>query len=425
MYDAQNPYNRSRLTDSRTTTYVSFKQTRTGVADWIDGPYPKSWKQGVYRSIQDQIHPNFKRRIAKGEPIFGNLLLVNTERSAANISATTPAYLYAGKTCTYSAFGDLCGYYENSSSILASLLSVSAADQDRAVGVALVNAYAKMNSASLMSGEILADLDQTVSMLRRPMKGAIDLVARMAKSKQRHLGKTAASAQRATANTWLEYRYGWKPLLMDADTIVGGATKMAASHKKRLVARASESQELNSTKSFSADGGGTTWLKASGSCTLRNSVQAHAGCLYEVVNRTTSEQLLAFFGLRPRDVPATLWEITPYSFVVDWFVNVGPWIQAITPVPGINVLGTWVTVKNMKTITATCSSFQLLADGAWRNASGSGESSTTTQTVKRACNLPMASTPVLTGKSLSTLRSVDGLALLANKVVDGLKKFNR
>lgn len=421
-YDAANPYDRVRISDYLTNTFVSFKQTRSGVADWLDGPYIK-WKQGVYRSIQDQKHPGFRKNMSLGVPVFGNLLLATSDRKADSITAFIPPYSYGGKTCTYTATGDLAGYYEKSSSILASLLSVPSADVSRMTDIALIDAYAKMNSASLMSGEILNDLDQTVEMLRRPMKGSIDLLNRMTKCRKLKLGKTTASATKATTNAWLEYRYGWKPLLMDADNIVRSATRIVASPKKRLVARASQVQSRNSSNSFSDNMGGTTWLKASGTVSQTESVSVHAGILYDVVNRTTSEELLAFFGLRPRDVPATLWEVVPYSFVVDWFVNVGPWLEAIVPVPGTHVLGTWVTVKSKKTITSSVHSFKLLADGSWRSANGSGGSSTATDSVKRLCDLPMPAMPVMTVKSLSSLRSADGISLLANQVIDGLQKF--
>lgn len=35
----------------------------------------------------------------------------------------------------------------------------------------------------------------------------------------------------------------------------------------------------------------------------------------------------------------TAWELTKYSFVIDWFVDIGQWLQAISPVVGYNQLG--------------------------------------------------------------------------------------
>lgn len=415
-YDPQNPYDRTRVTDLWQTTFVSFRQTRSGTPDWNDGPYAK-WKQGVYKSIQDQRHRNFSRRFAIGEPIFGNLYLLNSERRT-DYAVCKTSYVYGGKDCTYQATGDLAGYWENSGSHLAKLLAVSAEDVNRMTEVALINAYAKVNQYRVNSLEILATMDQTVSMLRRPFRGALELTRKMLTYRQKRLGKTANSVTKATADAWLEYRYGWKPLLIDADNICEMAAK-GLSKKERRVARATQNLSFNTTSNFT-QALGPTWLKASGSCTQNNSVQVSAGVFFDVVNQKTSDQVLASFGLRPRDIPSVGWELLPFSFVVDWFTNVGPFLQAVVPAPGIHILGNWVTVKNVMSKQTTVRDFTIIADGVWRPGTGTANSSVSTTSVKRLCDLPLPNAPGLTTESLSTLRSADGVSLLAQKVLTGL-----
>jgi hypothetical protein len=40
-----------------------------------------------------------------------------------------------------------------------------------------------------------------------------------------------------------------------------------------------------------------------------------------------------------------MWELTPFSFIIDWFLNVGTTIAAWTPNAGVTQLASWVTVK--------------------------------------------------------------------------------
>lgn len=53
-------------------------------------------------------------------------------------------------------------------------------------------------------------------------------------------------------------------------------------------------------------------------------------------------------GIRQRfgaDPLVTAWELTPYSFVLDWFINIGAWVSTITPSLTGRFLGTCVSVR--------------------------------------------------------------------------------
>jgi hypothetical protein len=38
-----------------------------------------------------------------------------------------------------------------------------------------------------------------------------------------------------------------------------------------------------------------------------------------------------------------MWELTPFSFIADWFFNIGQTISSWTPNPGVKELASWVT----------------------------------------------------------------------------------
>jgi hypothetical protein len=54
-------------------------------------------------------------------------------------------------------------------------------------------------------------------------------------------------------------------------------------------------------------------------------------------------------GLSLHNVPAAIYELVPYSFVLDWIWGVGPAIQALIPHPKYRSLASWLTVERQVT----------------------------------------------------------------------------
>lgn len=393
------------------------------VYDWTDTnkPPPNSGHEdrgnnsfvGTYKTCDDNNNLGAAKAIANGTVIFSDCLLTKWTRTM------TPGLITAVNKIgsnNYSGIqqGDMIGGAPGVPLKPSPLICTNGNEM-----VLLMKAYARMNESALMGGESLATLGQTIAMLRSPFKGASDLLSRMIKSRASKLGKTSVSVAKATANTWLEYRYGWKPLILDIDTIIKTAHKERANCERRLVARAGDKQTHTELVSWTA-GPGTG--NHTGSRKLVSTLSCNVGVMYDVISRNTREQLEAILGFRPRDLPATLWELTPYSFVVDWFVNVGDWIQAITPVPGISVRGHWVTQCRLD--RTTCS--DILIDPSalktgWHGTLGSDE--VIYSTFQRVCNQQLTFVPTLKAKGLSTLHQADAMALLVKPIIGDLKIF--
>lgn len=289
----------------------------------------------------------------------------------------------------------------------------------------LIEAYAKMNKSPLLGGEIIGSLGKTLTMMRKPFSGAVDLLARMAKSKKKYSGKSAASVRKAISNTWLEYRYGWKPLIMDIQTGIREAQNSSVrAFQERAVAR----HTIKISEEEIADGGGTVagWYPVSCSRHLKIDATASAGVVFSVRNRKGADLAVKTAGLDSRSVPATLWEMIPYSFVVDWFVGVGPWLQAIVPDPDANVIGTWVTSTVKTRMTISNVKVEIYVGDPPRTLTlygGDGSRETLSYVRKTDARLPIL--PQFKGNPLSLLHATDGLALMAQRITSGLKEFGK
>lgn len=374
---------------------------------------------GEISTMSDILHPGYAKAKARGDIILSDMELSKWSRTASSSYIASPFWPGWGKI-VYS--GDVAAMAEGAFSFSGSS-SVTESMKD----AVLHKAYAKVNSSSLMLGEFVSDLDRTVGSLKRPFGGARDLLEKMLwhieRSRRR---KTFTTLARACSSAWLEYRYGWKPLILDGASIIEQAHNLYyKAHKKRrrFVARSGDSfpATITGTLVVTPDVAGA--YVSSGSAVLNINRTCNAGVICEVLPQQTADQLAKVMGYRPHDYVTTVWEIIPYSFVVDWFINVGDWLQAVVPVPSVNYLGNWVTDVNVSEYVFSGGNLRRTygLDGHQMDGLYNGSVIKSTY-VHRQANREISYTPVLTAKSLSMLHTTDALALSCGKVMSALEK---
>jgi hypothetical protein len=133
--------------------------------------------------------------------------------------------------------------------------------------------------------------------------------------------------------SWLEYKYGWMPLLMD---VKGSAEFVAQHHFGRaprfsVIGTAKRTYKSVKTVPYTFPGGGPTVPIVD---TLTGEILCKVKIEVEVRNPllSTAQQL----GLTNPALVA--WELTPFSFVFDWFISVGDYLTALTALHGVDVV---------------------------------------------------------------------------------------
>lgn len=371
---------------------------------------------GTTTTIKDNVNPNFRNIQSKGGIIMSDCVIsrVSREITSGSQSASVPGW--AG-TLT----GDLIRMLEGAPPAKPAT-DVLPANRTNL----FIKAFANINNTPVMAGENLATLGQTVGMLRSPFGSARKLIQRIRNKAQRYTKKTGRMVPQAMADAWLEERYGWKPIILDCREIIKESHKVRDSFDRvRRVARAGDS--------FSTKGSGSWPLKenvgggraSEGTESWEISTRHNVGVIYWVTNGTSSDQLAAFFGTRLRDIPATLWELTPFSFVADWFTNIGDWIQAVTPNPAVSVAGTWSTVitNTTKTRSGTSNRPSWVPSGTQYWVGSYGSEKIISFSYNRDCSSPLTFTPSLTGKPLSAIHQIDALALTVQPLIRELSSL--
>lgn len=133
--------------------------------------------------------------------------------------------------------------------------------------------------------------------------------------------------------TWLEYKYGWLPLLMD---VKGAAEFFAQSYLTRPLRFKVKASE-NVTKTFDK---GTLFTPWGGPpmITSTDFWSRHYKYSGMIWCELTSPHFAELQQLGVTNPALEKWELLPYSFVLDWFISVGGWLEALTAFNGVRVI---------------------------------------------------------------------------------------
>lgn len=214
---------------------------------------------------------------------------------------------------------------------------------DQRATEALVQATAKTKSAQADLGVMLGEARETLGMLAQPFTVLPKLLRKLRRPKTLRRPSLGSAAQYAS-DAWLQYRYGIRPLLSDIDTVRNlvnnGLSEETPFSRERASIQTVISQTNGTIKGVATYGGcycfGSLYVKTiqrvSSTCYFRGALSGGAA-----------------LGVDVTSIPNLVWELTPYSFVIDWFVDVGSWLSAISPKPGITLLDNCVSTLTRQT----------------------------------------------------------------------------
>lgn len=152
---------------------------------------------------------------------------------------------------------------------------------------------------------------------------------------KRHLGldkslrRPGAHKFQDIPGLWLEYSFGWSPLVSDCYNILNKTFEPPKMKVQK------EHSEVIDSKIFYT---GASKLRYDGNC--RNNIRATASCMVSV--DVPALAALAQYGIN--NPLAVAWELVPWSFVVDWFIPIGDYIEQLGATAGLKLTEHQVTI---------------------------------------------------------------------------------
>jgi hypothetical protein len=229
--------------------------------------------------------------------------------------------------------------------------------------VGIINEGA-VTTAALPYDMRLATWNKTVSRFYDKVRGELDLSTDFAEiSKTRAMiRKTVATISSLTkltralkhmdtksaANAWLEWKYGWSPIMM---SISGTIQEIRRLPPVRIRVAARSREEYKSSRNSPMGVIEECYTIAQSRCEILGEFKAPQNAI-DHMSSYTSLNLVSI-----------AWELTPLSFVVDWFVDVGGFLRDYESC--LLLQHRWLrgyTTDTSKVYTTT------LTDGAYTNA---------------------------------------------------------
>jgi hypothetical protein len=315
------------------------------------------------RITEDIETPNFHQLMKEGKIINNpyNSLYRQTARAGVS-SRCKEKYVQApGRWADYYGKRDVIPSINQANLLYLNGAFKYQTDIDYLIDKTLLSSAASVNAQSMDALVTIAEMKRTVGFLTGSFSAGLK---QLVSTKKRFLavcrkrGRAVGSIQDMIrnnhdlwANLWLGTRYGLMPLLFDIEKGIDAVNSLGKPLRKRysstLLGEKTDTWSLDGLSinralekyhlaTISLDFTETSrWEVSSGvlaEWTIRDINPAHA------------------FGLHA--VPMAVWELVPYSFVVDWFIGIGRFIEAWQPTPDVIAQARWTVIRRTSRVRA-------------------------------------------------------------------------
>ena len=356
--------------DTNTASSQALTYCRTVLADYIlssflDGTLTSPAHAGVtsyqISEISDTSTPNFHKLRGLGKIVNNAMRARKISITSLPVSAKTevtynpqnskPLYTREGRVARLTQVGKFrvtgTGYYLTTSDVMNIIDQVSPRSPHSQT--AINQAYANVQAGEV---ELLTMLAEG----RKTMASIVSVFARIAKlviaiktgnfaqlapktyKKWKHGDLTEKSKVTAAiaSDAWMEARYAWRPLIYD---LRGMMNILSDKVSKRSTFRASDRSSLDDSiditvPSTSSGRAGRFKGRLTGTATTR------AGVLCSTQFNMSSAQVTGAFN-----VATMVKEVIPFSFVLEWFVNLGGLLYTLNPNPIFKAISAWATTR--------------------------------------------------------------------------------
>jgi len=255
--------------------------------------------------------------------------------------------------------------------------------------------------------ETIAELDKTLHLLRGPVAQLSDLARRLNRSivldaRSRFLVKEISA-------DYLLYRYGISPLMKDIQSIMKTFERTLGKQRKTYRAQDSDYSKSLASGSLLLGSAKVDWSRET-----IETISVRGVALEEV-----DLSFISNIGFSTKGLITLPWELMSYSFVADWFFNLGSYIGAMVPAYGYKNLGSCLSIEHTRSTLYRFNGYQSPTEASW---TFTGLTNGTCAVVRQTSTRQGLATPSLEMKSDfkfdNMTRMADAVSLIAQRFVN-------
>lgn len=199
-------------------------------------------------------------------------------------------------------------------------------------GVTLGEMKQTVKGIETVCNDILRVLEFLGRRYKRSKQDIIDvLLDRPVRKRRGNMTRERHKAEKEILSQWLGFQFSVKPTLMDIQQSAEALSWLLFDKKQpaRFTIRKGATEEWRTTVDTVFPRGGTYRLG-----TLHTPVYVTAGEHYSLVYEVEPTTTTTYQQLGLTNVGSVLWELTQFSWMVDYVVGVGDWISSMTKLDG-------------------------------------------------------------------------------------------
>lgn len=340
---------------------ISFGRTRTALTAPVTAQYPHYWTyNGAVqlntvssvlthntedRCMGDTVTPEFRKSVANGNIILNNMVsdyvkasyrgyrFEWTGKTPSNVPLFYRGYSLPSPSTALRAFTSPVDLWN----------SLEEAQGYRGLrDAAVVKSWSNIDQSSMAALATLGEMPETLRWIGSILKRLVNLIrffrnpARKASDLLKLSGKRVPLKD-VPFDVWLEWRYAIRPLIFEMKQALD-ALKAIIKKGSRQTARG-YTYDIGVTTSSQTVGNSGNIVQYTWDTKVRKRIEFRGGVLYDL-----SESLNDLTTILGLDQPLeAAWELVPFSFILDWFFNIGTCLSSWSQGMGLSPLGSWVT----------------------------------------------------------------------------------
>ena len=275
-------------------------------------------------TVQYELNPNWRKQIKAHQNatthIGGTFQILHSYPGYVWVEIrTTPGQIGHPRTYRYTVHGNW----------IAGGLNFPSAGAYGSQAEAQNTAYIRFNKKcqaelrAIEGGVLIGELKETLGMLRSPAKALLGKLDKYVShvSKRNRGNRNKESAKKVIADSWLEASFGWRPFLNDISDAYKLYQRIGQSEKTVKISAGATARRQISVMGTAQQGIGNTNVRDSAQVYEESHCRVKGEILVRAV--TNTQTVLQQAGLTFDQFVPTAWELLPWSFLVDYFTNIG------------------------------------------------------------------------------------------------------